>query len=276
MPVHEIDDPKRLFNSLAVEPERSALLAAFLSTYGRGDAAWTWRAGGATNISFLVYLTNTSYSPILFGFGPPAGIENLLLAARPHIAERVLLHVPAPHAEAVERLFFHEMRADLIFSLTPADLALPRRRATVVELGPNDAGEIEALLGASYPGHFFRAEQLRDGVHLGIREGGRLAAFASAPIVAREFRRAFVSNVVTRADARRKGLAQALNSALAERLFAQGVEIVGLGVFAENAAGRALCESLGYRFRYHVLFGPGTLRGARTPARERDRAAALA
>ncbi len=274
MPVHEINDPRRLFHSLLVDPERSALLGAFLATFGSGDAAWTWRAGGATNISFLIYLTNTSYSPILFGFGPPAGIENLLLAARARIPEKVLLHVPVAHAEAVERLFFHEMRPDLIYSLSRGDLALPRRRATIVEIGPTDAREVEELLSASYPGNFFRTEQLRAGIHVGIREGGQLAAFASAPIVARDYRRAFVSNVVTRDDARRKGLAYAVNHALAERLFAQGVDIIGLGVFASNAGGGALFESLGYQFRYHVLFGPGTLRGAITPDRDRGHAVA--
>jgi len=276
MPVHEIDDPRLLFNSLSVERERSALLGAFLSTYGRGDAAWTWRAGGATNISFLVYLTNTSYSPILFGFGPAAGIENLLLAARPRIPEKLLLHFPAAHADAIERLFFHETRPDLIFSLTRDDLALPPRRANVVEIGPNDAREVEELMSKSYPANFFRAEQLRDGVHLGVREGGRLVAFASAPLVARDYRRAFVSNVVTREDTRRKGLAAAVNHALAERLFAAGIDVIGLGVFAANVGGRALCESLGYRFRYHVLFGPGTLRGRDASAREHARGAAVA
>lgn len=262
MPIHELNDPERLFNSLALEPERSALLCAFLDSFGDGDAAWTWRAGGATNISFLVYLTRTAYSPILFGFGPPAGIEQLLDNALPHLPERLLLNSPAAHRDAIERVFFHEMQADLIFAMTPHDLALSDRRVQVIELGAGDLADVQRLM-EQYPGNFFRADELRSGLHLGVREGGRLVAFASAPIVSARYRRAFVSNVVTDERARRKGHARALNHALASRLFDQGIEVIGLGVFEANTAARALYESLGFRLQYHNLFGPVSVRGIR-------------
>lgn len=260
MPVHELNDPERLFNSLALEPERSALLCAFLDTFGPGDSAWTWRAGGATNISFLVYLTRTAYSPILFGFGPPAGMEQLLDNAQPHLPERLLLNFPADHRDAIERVFFHETQADLIFSMMPQDLALPERRVPVAELGQSDLADVQRLM-SQYPGNFFRADELGSGLHLGVRDGGRLVAFASAPIVSTRFRRAFLSNVVTDENARRKGYARALSHALATRLFDQGIEVIGLGVFAANTAARALYESIGFHFQYHNLFGPGSVRG---------------
>jgi ribosomal protein S18 acetylase RimI-like enzyme len=261
MPVHELNDPERLFNSLALEPERSALLCAFLDTFGPGDSAWTWRAGGATNISFLVYLTRTAYSPILFGFGPPAGMEQLLDNALPHLPERMLLHFPVNHRDAIERVFFHEMKADLIFSMTRQDLAPPERRVSVAEIGESDLVDVQKLM-SQYPDNFFRDDELRSGLHLGVRDGGRLVAFTSAPVVSTRFRRAFLSNVVTDESARRKGYARALSHALAARLFEQGTEVIGLGAFAANTAARALYESLGFHFQYHNLFGPGAVRGA--------------
>jgi ribosomal protein S18 acetylase RimI-like enzyme len=260
MPVHEMNDPEHLFNSLAVEPELSALLCAFLDTFGPGDSAWTWRAGGATNISFLVYLTRTAYSPILFGFGPAAGMEQLLDNALPYLPERLLLHFPVHHRDAIERVFFHEMQADLIFSMTPQDLAFPERRVPAVEIGESDLADVQRLM-SQYPDNFFRDDELRSGLHMGVRDGGRLVAFASAPVVSTRFRRAFLSNVVTDESARRKGYARAVVHALASQLFEQGIQVIGLGAFAANPAARGLYESIGFRFQYHNLFGPGSVRG---------------
>lgn len=265
MPVHRMEDPERIFASLSTEAEKSALLAAFLGTFGDADAAWTWRAGGATNISFLIYLTHTSFSPILFGYGPPTGIENLLDAARSHLPDRLRLHFPVEHRGAVERFFFHAMKPDRIFALGRGRLDEPPRRVKVVELGEGDSSEIAELF-TEYPDNFFQPQQLRDGMHLGVREGGKLVAFASAPIVSPRFARAAVSNVITRKSHRGKGIARALNHALARQLFERGVEYIGLGVFEGNESARSLFESLGYHSQYRVLFGPGTVRGRATPS----------
>lgn len=226
MPVTRIQDAKRVFASIALEPERSAILGAFLGTFGPGDGAWAWRAGGATNISFVVHLTRSPHSPILFGYGPPAGIENLLAAALPELPPRVSLHFPVGDREALERAFTLEATPHTVMSLVPEDLfaADPRVRAV-------KPSELE-----------------RDEV---------------APVVAREYRRAFIGRDAARAAGGRAGDAAALHVALARRLFDEGIEVIGTVAPDQDGAGRALLASIGYLARGHVLVGAGVVRGRR-------------
>jgi len=226
VPVTRINNPKRVFASLSLEPERSVILSAFLGTFGPGDGAWTWRAGGATNISFVIHLTRSPYSPILFGYGPPAGVENLLAAALPELPERPRLHFPVADREAFERVFTLDAASHTVFSLVRGDLAHAGRRVRAARAAEWDRGE-------------------------------------AAPVVSLEFRSAFVDRVAARVAVGSAGSAAARHAALALGLFDEGVETIGTVARDDDAAGRALLASLGYVARGHVLIGEGVLRGAR-------------
>ena len=226
VPVSRIRDPKRISALLSLEPERTAILAAFLGTFGPGDGAWAWRAGGATNISFVVHLTRSPRSPILFGYGPPAGTENLLAAALPELPERLLLHFPAADREALARVFTMDVASHTVFSLVRGDPA-----------GPDRMGK-----GAR------TTEQERE---------------EAAPVVSREYRTAFLERVATPAEGRPAATAAARHAALARSLFDEGVETIGTVVRDDDDAGRARLATLGYVAQGHVLIGIGVLRGAR-------------
>lgn len=265
MPVARIDDPKRVFASLSLERERSAILAAFLGSFESGDGAWAWRAGGATNISFVVYLAHSPLSPIVFGYGPPSGIDSLLSAAMPVLPPRLLLHFPVAQRDAFARLFTLEVDAFTSYSLVSADLAEPDRTVTPVELAPGMGEDLAGLLAhdpvsAFQPEHL-RGEPLQAGIALGLRESGRLVGVASAPIVSGAFPRAVITHLVIAPEERRKGIAAALHFALARRLFDEGIEVIGMMARDGIEPAHALLASLGYIRRGHVLFGAGVLRG---------------
>lgn len=267
MPVARIDDPRRVLASIALEPERSALLAAILGGFGAGDAAWAWRAGGATNIAFVVLLARTPFGPSLFGYGFPAGVDNLLHAALPELPESLRLHFPTEHREPLDRLFTSQLVPHRVSAIALADLAEPDERVKPIALGDSDAAEVGAFVAArGEPA--LAPDELRAGLHLGLRDGGRLVALASAPVVAPAFRRAFVARLAAPPGRRGRAAAAALHFALARRLLDEGIEFAAHQCPESDATACALSKSLGYHAQYHALFGPGRLRGTREGPRE--------
>ena len=52
-----------------------------------------------------------------------------------------------------------------------------------------------------------------------------------------------------------------MTAALTRQLFDEGADIVTLGMYADNASGRALYDALGFRDEHHFTSGPLTVRG---------------
>ncbi len=268
MPVFRLDDPRRLFASLSLEPERSAFLAAHLESFGIGDAAFAWRAGGATNVAFVAMIRGTPFGPTLIGYGFPAGMENLIHAVLPEIPDAVRIHFPAEDRAAIDRHLDVRAEPQLVTAVALAEVAREEHRVIPVALGAADAAEVGALV-ASRGGAPFSPGELSAGVHLGLREGGRLVALVSAPIVARSFRRAFVARLLAAPGRRGLANAVALHAALARKLLADGIEIAASQSPESDAEARGLAEALGYHAQYHALAGTARLRGARPRTAER-------
>lgn len=105
---------------------------------------------------------------------------------------------------------------------------------------------------------FFFASMLEEGVFFGAWEDGRLAAVAGTHIFSVEEHASAVGNVYTRRQARGRGLARRLTSAVVEELLRQGVTTIALSVAEENAAARAVYQRLG--FETHCRFIEGLAR----------------
>jgi ribosomal protein S18 acetylase RimI-like enzyme len=126
----------------------------------------------------------------------------------------------------------------------------------VVELGAADAPEMLGLATRTQPGPFWpRTHTL--GTYLGIRDNGRLVAMAGERLRPPGWTE--ISAVCTAPEARGRGHAARLVSALAARILARG-ERPFLHVAEANTAAIALYERLGFESRTHVTF-----RGFRTP-----------
>jgi ribosomal protein S18 acetylase RimI-like enzyme len=65
-----------------------------------------------------------------------------------------------------------------------------------------------------------------------------------------------LSSIAVHPDARGKGLGRAVTASLTRRLLEEGRDVVTLGMYADNAAGRAMYDALGFRDEHRFTSGP--------------------
>ena len=94
----------------------------------------------------------------------------------------------------------------------------------------------------------------------GVRAGsGRLLACAADTSSATGV--GHLSSIAVAPEARGQGLGKAVTAALARRLFEEGMDIVTLGMYADNPEGRALYDALGFHDDHPFTSGPLVVRG---------------
>jgi ribosomal protein S18 acetylase RimI-like enzyme len=136
----------------------------------------------------------------------------------------------------------HQM---VLGELATAD-APPGARA----LGPDDVGEMLALVEITQPGPFsVRTVEL--GGYVGVFDGARLVAMAGQRLAPPGFRE--LSAVCTHPDFRGRGLAAGLSALVARDILERG-ERPFLHHAPDNHAARRVYEALGFEFRRQVVF----------------------
>ncbi len=117
-------------------------------------------------------------------------------------------------------------------------------------LGPDDVGEMLALVELTQPGPFsVRTVEL--GGYVGVFDGARLVAMAGQRLAPPGFRE--VSAVCTHPDFRGRGLAAGLSALVARDILERG-ERPFLHHASDNHAARRVYEALGFEFRRQVVF----------------------
>jgi ribosomal protein S18 acetylase RimI-like enzyme len=136
----------------------------------------------------------------------------------------------------------HQM---VLRELAPVDVP-----AGVRPLGPDDVGEMLALVELTRPGPFaVRTVDL--GGYVGVFDGDRLVAMAGQRLAPPGFRE--VSAVCTHPDFRGRGLAAALSAIVARGILERG-ERPFLHHASDNDAARRVYEAIGFQFRRQVVF----------------------
>jgi ribosomal protein S18 acetylase RimI-like enzyme len=115
-------------------------------------------------------------------------------------------------------------------------------------LGPDDAGEMLALVELTQPGPF-RVRTVELGAYFGVFDGGELVAMAGERFRFPGF--CEISAVCTRPDHRGRGLAAGLTSRVAEGIRTRG-EVPFLHHAADNDPARRVYEALGFEFRREI------------------------
>lgn len=89
---------------------------------------------------------------------------------------------------------------------------------------------------------------------LGIYDGSRLVACAADTSSATGV--GHLSSIAVHPAARGQRLGAAITAALTRRLFDEGCDLVTLGMYADNAYGRAMYDGLGFADTHHFTSGP--------------------
>ena len=122
-----------------------------------------------------------------------------------------------------------------------------------------DETAVKALLAAASPTASAQPGDEAVRRWVGVRDGETLLACAADTSSTTGV--GHLSSIAVDPAARGRGLGRAVTASLTRRLFDDGCDLVTLGMYADNAAGRAMYDALGYRDEHRFTSGPLQVRG---------------
>ena len=122
-----------------------------------------------------------------------------------------------------------------------------------------DETAVKALLAASSPTASAQPGDVAVRRWVGIRQEGELLACAADTSGSTGV--GHLSSIAVLPAARGRGMAKAVTAGLTRLLFEEGCDLVTLGMYADNTAGRALYDALGYADEHRFTSGPLLVRG---------------
>jgi ribosomal protein S18 acetylase RimI-like enzyme len=199
-------------------------------------------------ISDVVLLYTSATPPILLAAAvePAAGMRRLLEEVRHLLPAEFYTHITPSLIDIFEPHYAIDLHGPhLKMELTAPDALNAIDTTGVAQIYPADASEVQAFYNASYPGNWFDPRMLDTEMYFGQRIDGRLACIAGIHVYSPAERVAALGNIVTRPDARGKGLATRVTARLCRELL-RHVDHIGLNVKADNAAAIACYRRLGF------------------------------
>lgn len=122
-----------------------------------------------------------------------------------------------------------------------------------------DEQAVKALLAASSPTASAQPGDGKVNRWVGVREDGALIACAADTSGSTGV--GHLSSIAVRSGHRGRGLAKAVTAALTRQLFADGMDLVTLGMYADNDAGRGVYDALGFADEHRFTSGLLLVRG---------------
>ncbi|MCY7364445.1 MAG: GNAT family N-acetyltransferase, partial [Frankiaceae bacterium] len=118
---------------------------------------------------------------------------------------------------------------------------------------------VKELLSVSSPTASAKAGDEKVNRWVGVREDGALIACAADTSGATGV--GHLSSIAVRPEHRGRGLAKAVTAALTRTLLAEGCDLVTLGMYASNDAGRGVYDALAFADEHRFTSGPLQVRG---------------
>ena len=212
-----------------------------------------WADGGA-----VAWLGIDAYegTPYLSALGEPPAVAALIAELLPELPPRQ--RVTLPRGTPVHLPAWMSIDGtDWDFRWLDAPPPPQIGEDAVEEVAEDEA--VAALLAASSP----TASALPGdpGVQrwVGVRDSGVLVACAADTSAATGI--GHLSSIAVHPSARGRGLGKAVTAALTRRFFAEGCDLVTLGMYADNAYGRAMYDALGFADTHPFTSGPLLVRG---------------
>ncbi len=199
--------------------------------------AVAWRASSGDGPSYLTSV------------GEPHGVALLLEELLPELRNGMDVTVPRGTAPLLPAWVALD-GVDWDFRWTDAAPDLQAQEGDVVEVGED---EVAALLTEANPDAAAMPGDPRVRRWLGVRgDAGLLACGADTSETNRV---GHLSSIATHPEVRGRGLGAAVTAALTRRLLDEGADLVVLGMYAGNTAGRALYDRLGMKDDHRFTSG---------------------
>lgn len=214
--------------------------------------------------SALVMIVQHPEIQVISPFGDAAGVAAILAQAR--LPERTLVQTTPSHRLSLEAVYrpLPAWRAMLRMAVNAQTFKQAPADARVERLTVEDGAAVTDLYRLFPEGHF-RPELLAQGSFHGLRADGRLVAIAGTHVVVEQYGIAVVGGVFTHPDARGKGYAHSVTSAVVSHLLRRGCRDVVLNVFVANAPAFAVYHRLGFQIAHCVWTGQAERRQEVSP-----------
>ena len=205
-----------------------------------------WAGHGA-----VAWRTSDGRVSYLMTHGPPPAIALLVEELLPELHDRVRVTLPRGTVPLLPA--WVAMAAPIDWDLRWIDTPPPPQPAEdrVVDV---DDSEVADLLKAWSPTASTSPGDPAARGWVGIRGSQGLVACAADTSAATGV--GHLSSIAVDPAARGQGLGAAVTAALIRRLFAQGCDLVTLGMYADNTAGRAMYDRLGMHDEHRFTSGP--------------------
>lgn len=195
-------------------------------------------------------------TPYLSTLGAPAAVAALLTELLPELPPRQRVTVPRGTPACLPAwVGLDGTDWDLRWLDAPPPVQPGEQRVEPVE----DDVAVKALLTASSPTASAMPGDVSVRRWVGVRDSGELIACAADTTASCGV--GHLSSIAVHPQARGRGLAKAVTAALTRELFEQGCDLVTLGMYAVNAAGRGVYDALGFRDEHRFTSGPLLVRG---------------
>jgi len=189
--------------------------------------------------------------PYLSALGNPGAVGALLGEIVPELPPRQRVTVPrGTSAKLPDWAVLHGIDWDFRWVDAPPAEQPAEHRVVALE----DDAELTAFLKLASPTASALPGDVGVRHWLGVRAHGSLLACAADTSSSTGV--GHLSSIAVTPQARGQGLGRAVTAALTRRLLAGGCDIVTLGMYATNTAGRGMYDALGFNDDHHFTSGP--------------------